>query len=334
MQGNYIGTDADGAVAIGNAGDGVHVGPMAAGILIGGTTAGARNVISGNGGNGVTIVGRVSIFSGSNVVQGNYIGTDATGAVAVNFGNTGDGVHVGEYTERSLIGGATPGARNVISGNGGHGVQITGPSATRVRVQGNRIGLPATGAAAPGNTVDGVRITGDSGNNLVGGAEPGMGNVIAHNGGIGVAVESGTNNAVVGNRIFENGGLGIDLLADGVTPNDLGDPDPGPNNLLNFPELTFARITATGLRINGSINTQSDRTQRIEFFASPSGDPSGHGEGARYLGFILLEMAVSNTPDFTALLPVGVAQVGWVVTATATDQLGKSSEFSAAQTVI
>jgi titin len=329
--GNYIGTDVTGTADLGNAEGGVLIVSAAAGNVVGGTAAGAGNVISGNDAAGVTIDG-LSGRPRRNTVLGNFIGTDASGAA--DLGNTGSGVLLTSGASENTIGGAVAGARNVISGNDGHGVEITGVVTDGNRVQGNRIGLPATGSAALGNALDGVRVDDDANRNVIGGAQPGPGNVIAHNGGSGVGIVSGTRNSILGNRVFGNGGLGIDLLADGVTPNDLDDPDPGPNELANFPELSFARITATGLRVRGLLNTQNDRTQRVEFFASPSADPTGHGEGARYLGAILLDMAGVNTLSFTALLPVSGVEAGWVVTATATDELGNTSEFSAARPVI
>jgi titin len=302
----------------------------AAGNVIGGTAIGAGNLISGNAAAGVIIDG-LSGRPRRNTVLGNFIGTDAAGTA--DLGNAGSGVLLTSGASDNTIGGAVAGARNVISGNDGYGVEITGAVTDGNRVQGNRIGLPATGASPLGNALDGVRVADDANRNVIGGTRVGTGNVIAHSGGSGVAVVSGTRNSVLGNHVFDSGGLGIDLLADGVTPNDLDDPDPGPNDLTNFPQLSFARITATGLRVNGLINTQNDRTQRVEFFASPSADPSGHGEGARYLGAILLDMAGVNTLSFTALLPVSGVEAGWVVTATATDELGNSSEFSLARIV-
>ena len=73
---------------------------------------------------------------------------------------------------------------------------------------------------------------------MAGRIKPGAGNTIAYSDAVGVAVYSGTGRTIRGNSIFGNGGLGIDLLNDGVTPNDLGDPDIGPNNLQNFPLVT------------------------------------------------------------------------------------------------
>ena len=101
VQGNYIGTDVTGQTALGNTTDGVVLLSGADGSTIGGTADGAHNVISGNGDNGVLIIGS------NTVVQGNYIGTDATGKnLLFNFGN---GVLIVPDANRNTIGGTAPG---------------------------------------------------------------------------------------------------------------------------------------------------------------------------------------------------------------------------------
>src|SRR5262249_44391962 len=124
IQGNYIGTDAAGTLAVGNGGGGVLlVGDE--GTLVGGTATGARNLISGNAQAGVLVAGGHSGM----VVQGNYIGTDATGTKAL--GNALDGVLVNG--PNNTIGGTAAGARNLISGNKGHGVFIAAASSNVVQ---------------------------------------------------------------------------------------------------------------------------------------------------------------------------------------------------------
>ena len=119
-----------------------------------------------------------------------------------------------------------------------------------------------------------------------------------------------------------------------MTPNDRR-PDSGPNDLLNFPVLTIARLAPAGLlRIVGSINTEPGKTLRIEFFASPAADPTGFGEGKRFLGFVTVETtALNSTAGFDVFLSAFGVQAGHVITATATDELGNTSEFSQALTV-
>jgi hypothetical protein len=181
---------------------------------------------------------------------------------------------------------------------------------------------------ALGNTDYGVHV--QSSFNQIGGTAAGAGNIIAHNGEAGVFVDVSVGNAIQRNRIHDNGGLGIDLGDDGVTLNDSLDGDNGPNTLLNFPVLSSAVLVPTGLRITGSINTVLNSTLRIEFFSSPSVDGSAHGEGKRYLGFVTVQVLGSNTVIFNKTLAVTGVVPGQVITATATDQAGNTSEFSLA----
>ena len=189
--------------------------------MVGGTAAGARNVISGNGGDGVLIS---NFQTAENAVRGNFIGTNASGNAAL--GNSGAGVEISNADE-NLIGGTASGARNVISGNGGDGVVIFGSDATGNVVQGNFIGTGVNGTTALGND-DGVVISSGS-ESTVGSAigSTAGGNRIAHNDGDGVLVFGGlaVGNSVLSNSMFSNGELGIDLSggtqdAFGVTAND------------------------------------------------------------------------------------------------------------------
>jgi hypothetical protein len=142
----------------------------------------------------------------------------------------------------------------------------------------------------------------------------------------------GINYTLSQNKIYSNEWWGIDLAPneccnDGVTPNDPGDMDMGANNFMNFPVLISAKATPGKLIVKGTIDTPNPKTVTIEFFANPvpdpGGDPSGHGEGAVYLG--------SDRPNpqgkFTATLPT--VTPGTLITATATDAAGNTSEFAA-----
>ena len=138
-------------------------------------------------------------------------------------------------------------------------------------------------------------------------------------------------NRITRNSIFGNHALGIDLDAleneNGVNPIDPGDGDIGPNTALNFPVLTSAFAMPGRLVVKGSINTPKPRAITLEFFANPlpepGSDPSGHGEGKFYLG----TGKPNVNGDFTVALPPMPA--GTLITATATDVKGNTSEFAA-----
>ena len=217
VSGNWIGTNSTGAAAAGNV-NGILI--MSSANLVGGSTAGERNVISGNT-NGVRIG---ALSARGNTIAGNYIGTDAAGTADV--GNTQTGVLV--LGEANAIGGPGAGNRNVISGNDLFGVQL-GEGANANSVQGNLVGTDALGTGAIPNGIGvsvGISVDSGASTNTIGGINPGAGNVIAFNTGIGVRVTpSSSDNGIFNNSIFGNGELGIDLNDDGVTANDPEDED-------------------------------------------------------------------------------------------------------------
>ncbi len=196
VAGNYIGTTSDGLAALANAGSGVYVTLGAQGNTIGGDDELGRNVISGNLANGVTITGTATL---SNTVAGNYIGTGADGAVAV--GNAEAGVEVSGGACRNTIGGVSNHERNVISGNGGSGVDLTESGTMSNTVWGNYIGVNVTGTAALGNS-SGVVIF-DATDNLIGGIEFGRRNLISGNRWSGILLinPGTTRNSITGNWI-------------------------------------------------------------------------------------------------------------------------------------
>ena len=207
VQGNYIGVNAAGTGALGNAGNGIAVNG-ATGTQIGGTTAGARNVISGNGNQGVDI----SSESTNTVVQGNYIGTDATGSATL--GNSFAGIRLESGSANNTIGGIVAGAGNVISGNGfpgSHsGIDISDNGTTNNVVAGNFIGTNAAGNAALPNADDGIAIFSTASDDTIGGTTAAAGNLISGNTNDGIELFSSANNNVIeGNRIgvTANGGV-------------------------------------------------------------------------------------------------------------------------------
>jgi titin len=193
IQGNFIGTTAGGKRRLGNSDNGVIV-YDSANNLIGGTARGAGNVISGNAGSGVFLLGAGST---GNVVQGNYLGTDLTASLALS--NTYHGLVISDASS-NLIGGAVAGAGNIILANAQSGIVITGNTPTNNRVQGNFIGVRPAGAQALGNGTAGLTILA-GGPNLIGGTAPGAGNVISGNGQDGIFMTNATGIVVQGNRI-------------------------------------------------------------------------------------------------------------------------------------
>ncbi|WP_292933298.1 cadherin-like domain-containing protein [Noviherbaspirillum sp.] len=318
--GNYIGINAAGTAAVGNTSDGIHLN-TASSTVIGGSSAGARNVISGNGRDGI-----FATSSTSNSILGNYIGLDATGNSAIS--NARAGIYLSSSSDNNTIGGATAGARNVISGNAFYGIYV-GASSNNV-IQGNYIGTDSTGSAALANASDGIRFQGAALNNTVGGTAAGAGNIIANNGGNGVYLFSttATGNRILGNSIYNNTGLGIDLTPSGVSANDVGDADTGANNLQNSPVLTSAIKTGASVVIAGTLNSNASRTYRLEVFANSNPDGTGYGEGERYLGSILVTTDGSGNASFNTTLAASVHYREWI-SVTATDQTtNDTSEFS------
>ncbi len=449
IQGNIVGLAADGAAVIANGGNGVDINQGAIGTIVGGTTAGERNVISGNGNDGITI------WSGSTtgtIVQGNYVGTDVTGTL--DRGNASRGVIVSGGSDGNLIGGSTAGAGNVISGNGTDGVRIAdvgttgntvagnligldaagtavitndasgvyvssaasttigglaagsgnviaaaygetaidvfGASATGTVIQGNLLGTDVTGtteltggsfgvwiyespnvtiggtAAGAGNVIAGYAVTGvnvsgatgsaviqgnvigtdatgtsdfggvyavtfqnGASNSTVGGTSAGAGNILAFNSTAGVYFfgNAGNGNAINQNVMYSNG-LGIDLESDGVSANDPNDADVGDNALQNYPDLVSAVTDEAGtITIDGTLDSTPGTTFRIEFFASVTGNGSGHGEAETYLGYADVTTDGSGDATFSEAISATV-QAGRFITATATDPSGNTSEFS------
>jgi len=324
VQGNKIGTDVTGTVDLGNTGYGLYVDDGGT-VTIGGTAAGAGNLVSGNDGGGIYVGGSVTA-----TVQGNIVGLNASGTAAL--GNTGVGIFL-TSSKATTVGGSTAAARNVISGNSSHGIEVSSSPTGGHRVQGNHIGVGSDGVTLLGNGGAGVRIAASDA--IIGGKNAGEGNVIAGNTGDGIAVTTGNGNLFYRNSIFGNGGLGIDLEDDGVTLNDANDGDGGANYRTNFPVLTSVVTSGGTTRINGSIDWYNGGTTiYIEFFANDAADASGHGEGKTYLGAVQVTSDASGNASFS--IDVSGVSVGQWVTAVANAEATYpgASEFAlAAQAV-
>ncbi|MCP4901634.1 MAG: hypothetical protein GY906_32115 [bacterium] len=361
VAGNYIGVDVSGTEAIPNKVLGVWI--RSDSNVIGGTSHGEGNVISGNGykrsssdpdprtyyfGIGVWV------FSGEgNRVVGNFIGTDKTGETPL--GNKTYGVSVGG--EHSVIGGTDPGSGNVISGNGAlvstsaeswqYGAGVCIDEGGGHVVQGNHIGTDRTGTKPVGNWSDGVEVSYNTQGDVIGGLSEGASNTIAFNGDAGIRVltydmhtkvEPPTGIRVVGNSIFSNGQLGIDLMSDGspyrpligeITPNDPGDVDTGPNSHQNFPVLTAAVRNGDRILLAGRLESSPDTEFEVDFYANREADPSGHGEGEVYLGQTIVTTNELGEAEFVTSFPIRLESAQYV-TATAADPEGSTSEFSLA----
>ena len=262
-------------------------------------------------------------FGDGNTIVGNFLGTDATGTVAVA---NDSGIAIA--SNNNVIGGSTDADRNIISGNTWDGIIIFESNnnggyfpATGNQISGNLIGVDLNGDAL-GNGGHGIWLLEDTAGTQIGGILDDEGNVIANNGEDGVSLDgAGTQNSILGNLIFDNGMRGIDIGNDGVTPNNT--PGPGPNNYQNYPDLVSATTDGVSLvTIDGSLNAAISTDYRIEFFASSSGDETIHGEAEIYLGFIDVTTDPTGTISFSQGFPVAVP-VGYEVTATATDASGK-----------
>jgi hypothetical protein len=190
IKGNYIGTDVTGTLSRGNLGQGVVI--YDDNNTVGGSTVGARNIISSNSVGIELLVG-----ANQNTIRGNYVGTDVTGTL--DRGNIADGVLV--RSGSNWIGGIAAGEGNLISGNNNDGVSLFQAQATYNAVVGNRIGTNATGTSAIANTANGVDIQGS--NNQVGGSVPGAPNVISGNFSNGIRI-TGDGTVVVGNLVGTN----------------------------------------------------------------------------------------------------------------------------------
>ena len=252
IAGNWIGTNAVGTAALANTGDGVYV-ALSSSVVIGGTSVGAGNLISGNNANGVEIND-----SSSTLVQGNLIGLDQTGTLAI--GNRGAGVLIDDGSISITIGGPVAGGHNFIAANA-VGVLITGSSTAGTLVAGNLIGTNVEGTAAVGNLTAGIDIAGGSGA-TIGGAATLARNVISGNTGDGIDIGSDAANTVVqgnfigtdqtGTNPLANSGSGVSLDAFGVT---IGGAAQGAGNVISANAqagVSIAGTTTTGVVILGN----------------------------------------------------------------------------------
>ncbi len=333
IQGNFIGPDAAGTARPANAltlpQNGISFCYGVTNVTVGGPTAAARNVISGN----ITAgVGVSSSFCGTCVtgivVEGNYIGTDVTGTLPLGNGTRAIGINTGGNDVLD----------NVIAATGGDAVVYgSGLPNDGGVVQGNRIGTDATGTLAIPNAGWGLRVLASG--LVIGGPGAGEGNVIAYNGtttqgGILIEGSTSTGNAIRANAIHDNAGLGIDLSPLGAAANDDGDGDTGANDLQNFPVLmsvgpALGQALSAGTRVQGVLHSAASTTYDLDVFANDAcvRFPKDFVEGRTYLGSGQVTTDGSGVGVVDITVP-GDLQPGERISMTATDPSGNTSEFS------
>lgn len=272
----------------------------------------------------------IFIISGTgNRIEGNFIGTDPTGTLGRSNSESIDIEGVGR---KNTIGGVTPDKRNLISGNNSSAVEIQGKGGNKV--QGNLIGVQRDGISPLTNSLSGVSVESD--NNLIGGGTPEAANTIAFNTRAGVAIEDvdSSGNRILGNSIFANGGLGINLAggtedARGRTANDPRDGDTGANRLQNFPVLTSAGVAGSTTFVKGTLDSvPSTRSKKQTFTVQFFSNPRLEDEGKTFLGQKKVTTNRKGRAPFTFEIDraLGISENN--VTATATDARGNTSEFS------
>ena len=303
---NMIGVNTNGSSAIGNHDNGVEVSGKAKDILIGGPADTfsiiPHNVIGGNMGHGIAILGKANNIT----VNASYIGTNVMGEYAIP--NVHDGILLAAGTKDNQIGSADPELLTVVSGNTGNGIHLEGTTGNTII--GTLIGTDAEGLLPIGNGGHGIHLV-NSSKNSVGSSAVGVpANVIANNDLDGVFVQSGNQNGIHRNSIYANDMPGIAV-------------DENANDNPVAPVLTSAVLQIGNIVIAGTLTSKPKTTFNVEFFASAAGNPSGK----QYLGSVTVKTDNNGVAalNLTTLHPtIGLD----FITATATDAKDNTSEFS------
>lgn len=299
----------------------VFIGSGVSGVLIGGADSTQRNLILTATTAGVWLDDGTTVAANHNQIVNNYIGFDWGNGRLTAHGNTGDGLHVRGYANTITD--------NLIGYSGGDGVQLAGKFAHNNNLTGNTIGGISI---SDGNGGNGVTIQGDANDNQI------VANTIDYNALRGVRVVNGLRNRISKNYIGGNGALGIDLADVGVTGIDDDSNPPLPdyaNRGQNFPILSDARGGRYSGQVSGTlITTPGD--YKVEIFGTFSCDTSNHGEGAPFIVShkVTVPLPASgnqNSRDFTIAISAPgqpLLSMPPFITATATDAVGDTSEFS------
>lgn len=297
---NLVGLSPDGTERLANRRHGIDLNFGSAGNIVGGLGEGERNVSSGNDFSGLEVSHLPE--TGNNHIAGNFIGTDVSGEQATSWSYNGyTGITIEQGASNNVVEG------NVVANGNEGGIQLTGSETLNNQIFGNWIGVSRSGAPL-GNGLFGIRA--DALYTMIG-----PDNVIAYNEFNGVVIREDDKhfNTITRNSIYGNGALGIDLYPAGVNANDDGDADTGPNQRLNFPVIS----SITGGEISGTACPSC----LVELFIA-DGVEGGYGQGRTFLG----EATAGSDGSFS--LPVSGLSDGDLVTATATDEQGNTSEFS------
>ncbi len=294
VEGDFLGTDITGSQRLGNDYAGVAIFAGASNNLVGGTAAGAGNLISANGGNGIYIS---DPGTSGNAVEGNRIGTDASGTHAL--GNVDSGVAIQNGASNNTVGGTAAGAGNTISANSAFGVYISDAGTTGNLVEANLIGTDASGTYALGNDGTGIAIQNSATNNTIGGTTPAERNLISGNSlnGVQLVGIGTTGNVVEGNFLgtdlsgsqrLGNDYAGVAIGA-GANNNRVGGTAAGAGNL----------ISANGG--NGVYISDAGTTGNLVAANLIGTDVSGtHALGNRGSGVDIVSNATSNIIGGTA----------------------------------
>ncbi|MBP6335405.1 MAG: cadherin domain-containing protein, partial [Bacteroidia bacterium] len=328
IQGNYIGTDKTGLVAIDQNSHGIGISDSSSFNLIGGANISMRNVISGNNTCGINIEGSET---GYNTILNNYIGINADATAALP--NLQDGIVLHNGAHHNIVG--LSGTGNIVAG--GNAAIITIDESSNNTVSGNYLGTDTSESLNLGSPV-GVEFKGGTCNdNLLGGEGTGEYNIIA-NAEFGVVTfGAGARNSYVNNIIYNISDIAIDLMWDGITMNDFQDPDPDSltnpnNNLQNFPENVNADSVAAGVHVTANFNSTPNQQFTIQFYASSSLTGTGLAQGERFLGSTNVSTNSNGDADIDLTLFSVVSTTDYI-SLLASDLFGNNSEFSDAAQV-